>query len=191
MCSCPRPSVKVLPYEKDLLRCEQKKTEDPECCTIKAFYDNWDILEDGKFSMKKLVTNIQTGTKESDFAVWTPVIESASKTCETLGLLNLKSDGKHLLINFNLVEDPPYKNPCNRSLFAENLAYCIHQEMYLSCPAQVYKTNEKEYKNTKTFVQNKIKKQECGAVVKQKFLLDPSFWMRKGKSVEENGEDDE
>ena len=75
-------------------------------------------------------------------------------------------------------------------MFQENVLCCIYQEMFLNCPSQVSKTNEKEYKTTKRFVENKMKKEECGSKVEDKFLLDLDFWM--GTAVEvEDAEDDQ
>ena len=61
----------------------------------------------------------------------------------------------------------------------------MYQEMFLNCPVQVYKTNAKEYKKTKTFVENMLKKEECGNKMKDMFLLDPSFWMGTAAEVED------
>lgn len=48
--------------------------------------------------------------------------------------------------------------------------------MFLNCPVQVTKKHEKEFKETKTFVETMMKKEECGYKFKTKYLLDPSFW---------------
>ena len=66
----------------------------------------------------------------------------------------------------------------------------MYQEMFLNCPVQVYKTNAKEYKKTKTFVENMLKKEECGNKMKDMFLLDPSFWTEEDCEIED-AEDDQ
>ena len=95
---CPYP---MLTLNKELLekrskRCEKKRAKDQECCMIKAVMDATNVFESDTFRMGKLITNIKSsiGENKSDLAMWTPIIEGASKTCESLGLLNLENNEK-------------------------------------------------------------------------------------------------